>query len=158
LTRGLRSQPLWEEAETQWLALSQNLRRVGERLDRLVGLLTTQVDASLPAWAFLLEELAAVGATVAELRGHGDDLFDLPSSEIVYWIEAGKGDNVALCAAPLHVGRLLQELLFDKKEAVVLTSATLAVQGSFAYSQGRLGLQDASTLALGSRLTMNSPH
>jgi DNA polymerase-3 subunit epsilon/ATP-dependent DNA helicase DinG len=41
-------------------------------------------------------------------------------------------------------------MLFDKKDAVILTSATLAVKGSFAYSQGRLGLQDATTLNVGS--------
>jgi Rad3-related DNA helicase len=150
LTRGLRSQPLWEEAEEAWLPLSHSLHSVEERLDRLTGLLTGQIDASLPAWQSLLEEMTAVCDTAAELRRHGDDLFDVPNPETIYWIEAGRGDSVALNAAPLHVGSLLQEKLFEKKEAVILTSATLAVQGSFAYLQGRLSLHDASTLALGS--------
>jgi DNA polymerase-3 subunit epsilon/ATP-dependent DNA helicase DinG len=94
--------------------------------------------------------MAVAIAAAAELRRRGDDLFGLPSSEAIYWIEAGRGDSIALRAAPLHVGPLLQDLLFDKKQAVVLTSATLAVQGSFSYLQERLGLGEATTVSVGS--------
>ena len=161
LTHGVRAQPLWEEAEAAWLPLGQGLRRIVERLDRTAGLLQSQVDKA-PVWEPFVEDITVSMASAEELCRRGDDLFGLPSADTIYWIEAAplagavassgqaRGESVALCAAPLHVGSLLQDSLFLKKQAVVLTSATLAVQGSFAFIQGRLGLEEASTLALGS--------
>ena len=48
--------------------------------------------------------------------------------------------GIALRAAPLEVGPLLQENLFSQKDCVVLTSATLQVGGSFRHIRARLGL------------------
>jgi DNA polymerase-3 subunit epsilon/ATP-dependent DNA helicase DinG len=48
------------------------------------------------------------------------------------------------------VGETLKQYLFADKEAVVLTSATLATADSFSYIQRQLGLEDASYLLLGS--------
>ena len=45
---------------------------------------------------------------------------------------------------------MLQENLYEGLSTLVLTGATLQAQGSFAYLQERLGLEDAETLALGS--------
>ena len=46
-----------------------------------------------------------------------------------------------LRATPIDVSARLQELLFDHVRAAVLTSATLAVDGGFAYLKARLGLE-----------------
>jgi ATP-dependent DNA helicase DinG len=63
----------------------------------------------------------------------------------VYWIE-GRGRGTYLQATPIDVSRILPERLFNRVNTVVLTSATLTVAGSFAYTQERLGLPDAATL------------
>jgi Rad3-related DNA helicase len=51
---------------------------------------------------------------------------------------------------PLAVGPELRSRLFEKKSSVILTSATLAVQGSFAHVAAALGLREGryETLAL----------
>lgn len=76
----------------------------------------------------------------------------LPGS--VYWVEnaAGRRPRTTLAAAPVDVGPLLREQLFDEVSTVVLTSATLAVgrQQSFDFCKRRLGLTQARALALGS--------
>jgi len=59
----------------------------------------------------------------------------------VYFVET-RGRAVFLRATPIDVSGLLRERLFDNVRAVVLTSATLAVDGSFAYVRSRLGLED----------------
>ena len=41
-----------------------------------------------------------------------------------------------LRASPIDVSRIVRDALFDRFRAVVLTSATLAVDGSFAYVKG----------------------
>ena len=74
--------------------------------------------------------------------------------ESVYWIEAVSRRSrrrVALAAAPIDVGPVLREHLFQKVPAVVMTSATLATgRGSFDFFKSRIGLGQAESLCLGS--------
>ena len=56
---------------------------------------------------------------------------------------AGGRTNVYLQATPIEVGSILRECLWSKIETSVLTSATLAVGGSFEYIRQRLGLDHA---------------
>lgn len=61
----------------------------------------------------------------------------------VRWLErrgGSRGPNLSLAAVPLDLAPLLKENLFDRVETVVLTSATLAAGGEFAYLEERLGL------------------
>lgn len=64
----------------------------------------------------------------------------------------GSRTRVTLAARPLDVGAELKAALFDKIKSAVLTSATLTTptDDPFAYLRGRLGLSDATSLALGS--------
>ena len=61
----------------------------------------------------------------------------------VRWMErAGrKGQEVTLASVPLDLAAALREILFDKLETTVLTSATLAAGGEFDFLERRLGLQ-----------------
>ncbi|MEW6308566.1 MAG: helicase C-terminal domain-containing protein [Bacillota bacterium] len=58
------------------------------------------------------------------------------------WVEWYEGDKAGgrLRAAPVDVGDILRTSLFDRLDSAVLTSATLAVEGEFAFMAGRLGL------------------
>jgi ATP-dependent DNA helicase DinG len=47
---------------------------------------------------------------------------------------------VVLSSVPLDLAPVLRELVFDRVETVVLTSATLAASGEFDFLQSRLGL------------------
>jgi ATP-dependent DNA helicase DinG len=53
---------------------------------------------------------------------------------------SGRGQSVGLSAVPLDLAPVLRELLFDRLETVVLTSATLAAAGEFEFLESRLGL------------------
>ncbi|MGH7692279.1 MAG: helicase C-terminal domain-containing protein [Candidatus Dormibacteria bacterium] len=68
----------------------------------------------------------------------------------VAWIEVERGDRAVLRTAPAEVAGMLQEHLFERCETTVLTSATLAVAGSFSYIRDRLGLEDTQELVLDS--------
>lgn len=76
----------------------------------------------------------------------------LPDS--VYWVEVARGRHrrrVTLAAAPIDVGPLLREHLFEKVPTVVMTSATLATGGgAFEFFKSRIGLTQAESLCLGS--------
>jgi ATP-dependent DNA helicase DinG len=59
----------------------------------------------------------------------------------VRWMErTPRGQSVQLSVVPLDLAPVLRELLFDRLDTVVLTSATLAASGEFEFLQGRLGL------------------
>jgi ATP-dependent DNA helicase DinG len=51
-------------------------------------------------------------------------------------------------ATPIDVSDLLRELVFDQIPSVVLTSATLTVQGGFEHLRRRLGLADSRELVV----------
>jgi ATP-dependent DNA helicase DinG len=67
----------------------------------------------------------------------------------VHFVET-RGRGVYLRATPIDVSARLQELLFGRVRAAVLTSATLAVDAGFSYLKDRLGLQEAEELLLAS--------
>jgi ATP-dependent DNA helicase DinG len=73
------------------------------------------------------------------LRGDDPDL--------VYFLET-RGRGIFLRAAPVDVSRLVREAVFDRFRSVILTSATLAVDNSFAYVKGRLGVREADELCV----------
>ncbi len=80
------------------------------------------------------------------------DEFAEPSADnFVYWVEKN-AYTTALRSAPVHVGELLQQMLWTRIKPVILTSATLAVgkRRSFDFIRGRLGLADADEQILGS--------
>ncbi len=75
----------------------------------------------------------------------------------IYWVEVGgsRGTKVSLRSAPINVGPDVKKLLFEKHDSVILTSATLSVNGEsdkkgFEFFAGRIGLEDFDSLKLGS--------
>ena len=60
----------------------------------------------------------------------------------VRWMErSARGQNVSLSAVPLDLAPVLRELLFDRLETVVLTSATLAAGGRVRLSRVPAGVE-----------------
>src|SRR5260221_3897981 len=65
----------------------------------------------------------------------------------VFWMER-RGRGCFLQATPIDVSTVLAKRLFDVVDTVALTSATLAVSGTFEFAQKRLGLQSARSLVV----------
>jgi ATP-dependent DNA helicase DinG len=63
----------------------------------------------------------------------------------VFWIEH-RGRGVFLQGTPIDVSAKLAETVFNRIDTVVLTSATLAVQGRFDFIRKRLGIESAREL------------
>ena len=74
-------------------------------------------------------------------------------SESVYWLEtAGRSrERTTLYCAPVEVGPVLRDVLFNEIDTTILTSATLAVgSDNFDFIRERLGVTQAGELKLGS--------
>jgi ATP-dependent DNA helicase DinG len=87
------------------------------------------------------EIIASLARRARELRDDLKFLIRASDTDFVYYVES-RGRGLFLRASPIDVSRLAQEALFDRMRATVLTSATLAVDGSFEYLKSRLGIRN----------------
>jgi ATP-dependent DNA helicase DinG len=82
-----------------------------------------------------------------EMRSAIQFMIEGANPGFVHWTER-RSRGVFLQATPIDVADVLQEHLWSKVDAAILTSATLAVAGGFDYVEARLGLADARTLVV----------
>jgi ATP-dependent DNA helicase DinG len=88
------------------------------------------------------ESAATLQQRASECRTNLRFLMRADDPAFVYYLEA-RGRGLYLRASPIDVSRLVRETLLDRFRSVVLTSATLAVDGSFEYVKNRLGIRDS---------------
>jgi len=157
LTAAVRRQPAWDQVEIVWDNLSTGLKGVGQAIESLGRLLENLDTYDVQDFEDLWNELVRYRVQIGTIRDQLSTILEYnpgrgqESSNTITWVEiAAKSDEVSLHAAPLHVGDLVQQHLFNAKEAVILTSATLRTEESFDYMRERLGAWEISEAAVGS--------
>lgn len=161
VTARSRSQRGWQDLTTAWENVDVGLGNLAQSLAKLYSYLQ---EAEFPVNS---DEAAAAGfgdvsSLISEcnaLQGNAEELKDKMASIIarddparIHWVklDQAKGE-VSLNSAPLEVGPTLRQQLFDEKDSVVLTSATLSAHGTFDYARRRLSLpEDSDELLVGS--------
>lgn len=140
---GRESGPVWEQVEDagrRFLTLLEQEFKAWEAFGK--------VWETQPSSTSFVNELAELNAYLEQLDELGDNLFHLlfeREPEHVYWVEAeqsGAKNAAYIYARPVEVASELSEQLFMKKASVVLTSGSLAVNGSFEYMKSKMGLND----------------
>ncbi|MFN2222225.1 MAG: ATP-dependent DNA helicase, partial [Candidatus Promineifilaceae bacterium] len=155
ITPAERAQPAFDELTIDWDDLDKRLRPVIEGLNRLAGGVA-DLDDVLDDAEDLWLALTSLTRSLEETRANLDALMVAPQEGMIYWIEQFRR-RISLHAAPLHVGPLVEKHIFNTKETVVLTSATLRTAGpgsygrpTFDYLRDRLHAGHAEELAVGS--------
>jgi ATP-dependent DNA helicase DinG len=122
-----------------YLSVKNILVRLEAELDQLRG----------------VDEAPGLRKRVNNLRTELEFLLESTSGNMVYWLERRvsgglhkQSRTTFLQATPIDVSGLLDAQLFQNFPTVVLTSATLTVQGSFEHIRRRLGLEDARELVV----------
>jgi ATP-dependent DNA helicase DinG len=95
------------------------------------------------------EEINNLARRAGELRMAFETVLESKERNLVFWWER-RGRGVFLGASPIDVSAILRERLFEKVESIILTSATLAVGGTFDFLKRRLGVQNAKERILDS--------
>jgi ATP-dependent DNA helicase DinG len=85
------------------------------------------------------ESTVALSRRASEIDVDLEVIVSAADPEAVSWCER-RERSVALRSSPIRVAPLVRSMLLDRKRAVVLTSATLAVDESFDYVSSRLGV------------------
>ena len=119
-------------------------------LEGLEATLALMVGAGEPN-----EDVATIQRRAGELRSDLKFLMRAGDPDFVYYVET-RGRGIFLRASPVDVSRIIRDSLFDRMRATVLTSATLAVDGSFEYLKGRLGLKEAQQIRVASEFDFAS--
>jgi len=122
--------------------LEQHREAHDSLLDALKGL-----ETELAATAQKPEELLRIARRSFELRQEVTFLFESDERNLVYWYER-RNKGVFLSATPIDVSQILRERLFEQFDTVILTSATLTVEGRFTFIRQRLGLDHAQERGL----------
>ena len=139
------------------------LSGAGENRVRVKG---PMLDPALPDAAALVQALEAIEATIRLTKDAGEDVLALAgrAAELrqdvrfltraddpghVFYLET-RGRGVFLRSSPIDVSDIVREMLLDRMNTTVLTSATLSVDGRFDYVRGRLGIRRALETRLAS--------
>jgi DNA polymerase-3 subunit epsilon/ATP-dependent DNA helicase DinG len=151
ITSGTRFQPDWTDVEIAWENVSAELLRIYERLGRLYQLCSQRTEDPSSEEQDLLFEIATLGQRTAEIQQQVTSVVSESRPNDICWVSvAAQNGSLGLHVAPLHVGELLQNGLYQQKEALILTSATLSIEQSTAFLRERLGLPEAEELLLDS--------
>ncbi|HJT32321.1 MAG TPA: helicase C-terminal domain-containing protein [Pirellulales bacterium] len=125
--------------------VSPALRRLAARLEVRGDALPKPEDR---------HDFKSAGDRLSLLAGQIEAWLKQSQTGSVYWIDQveGRRPRTALSSAPIDVGPLLREHLFDHVPSVIMTSATLAAgrARSFDFFKSRIGLTEAAGQAMGS--------
>lgn len=160
ITKALRESPFWS-------TLDASLRRLGTALLDYAGEFDSVLERLGSFGAEAEKRTLSLATELRALRGRiaglGRAMHELAnqSDDDCKWIEARHrprfGKSITLHSAPIRVASRLREALFDPFPTVILTSATLAVGGSFAFLQDRVGLAELEPPARRRQLRVESP-
>jgi ATP-dependent DNA helicase DinG len=102
-----------------------------------------------------VDEAPGLRKRVTNLKAELEFVLESSSGNMVYWMERRvsgglhkQSRTTFLQATPIDVSSLLEENLFQTIPTVVMTSATLTVQGGFEHIRRRLGFADARELVV----------
>jgi ATP-dependent DNA helicase DinG len=152
-----REGPVWNERIVPTLrTISSAIHRTIKSLDGLIDTLEALPQEVRTRDTQLLFELARARRRLGDKAKsashfHGADTPDGPDAlageeQWVSWLARDRGYRAApavrLCMAPIDVGPLLRERVFEAMPATVVTSATLTVAKQFDHLRSRIGLLD----------------
>jgi DNA polymerase-3 subunit epsilon/ATP-dependent DNA helicase DinG len=145
LDRQVQGLPVWSDLLLEWENLDVRLQQAGQRLSRLQRFLETATLPGASDQPALAMEAGNIQDDLEQLRERLGSILGPPDDRSIFWMARDQNRaEVSLHAAPLDVGATLNEELFNRKECVVMTSATLSTEGNFDYFRRRAGIPEGS--------------
>jgi DNA polymerase-3 subunit epsilon/ATP-dependent DNA helicase DinG len=151
ITEALRQQAGWAQVQSAWEVLGQFTQAIADAMGRLARGLAGLDQFDVPNFDDLLASTQAAARHLEQIHQQLHAFSVSPQENTIYWAQVDQdGTRLSIHAAPLHVGPLLREHIWNTKDVVVLTSATLRTGGSFDYLCDRLGAEHVETAVVGS--------
>lgn len=112
-------------------SFADSCRQLLHALEQLNALLTPKSDSP--------ETLDLLHRRSLEMAGEVREILEQDNPSLVYWYELS-AKAVFIYGTPVDVAPVLREKLLSRKSAVVMTSATLSIAGSFDFIRSSLGM------------------
>lgn len=146
-----RTLPSWSDVEIAWDNTQEGVKSTLSQLAEFQKAVSDGLDEIPDEVEDTLGSLASVYRRLSETEAYLDQLVNKPDAGFVYWVEILPNTyRLAMQAAPLHIGPLMEQYLWHEKASVILTSATLTTNNDFDYIRSRLNADEADELVLGS--------
>lgn len=138
--------------QAQWTTLAEYFEVIAEAMKRLNKALGKLHEYEIPAYDDFVTSTEAAAEYLEEVRIQLHGFTVDPESNLIYWLTIGNPqvELPVLHSAPLHVGPIVEQALWLKKDTVVLTSATLRTGDSFSHVTERLYAENVQALEVGS--------
>ena len=140
----------WGVVEDDKRALVSVIAGLCKRIERLVEQLEALAERDFPYRVESMYDLRGIGEAFTEIKTSLDFLVEANDEGFVYWIEryGRRRPHYRLASAPVRVGPKMKELLYDRKDTIIFTSATLSAARSFQFLKDRVGLDQVEKAKL----------
>ncbi len=151
ITGPMRNAQSWQQILPTYENVDLNFRAVQRSLEELNAIVLGLADSNIPDYEMLQAQSSKLLRFASEfVHSMGIFMHGRDDNQITWMSYRRQRSQLTIALNPLEVATLLRERLFDQKASVVLTSATLSVNGSYAYVRNRLGIPSATELLLDS--------
>ena len=154
ITKNTRNSQSWDELHLAWENIDIGLQQAAQSVGKLHRFLdSTKLPAATDQPALIMETSSLMDE-VEKLRMNCNAILGNPVEDDIHWISNDQvrgRSTVSINSAPLDISSTLASDLFQHKDSVVLTSATLSTEGNFNYFKSRVGIGvDSEELLVGS--------
>lgn len=147
----LREHSSFSNLRDAWNNLDEFFAALVEAMQHLTEALSRLEKYEIPEFDDHFNSAAAAARYLADMRNMMNAFVLQPDANTIYWVNSAQTpDAVSLQAAPLHIGPMMEQHIWQTKETVILTSATLQTHSNFNFIKERLYADTIETLAVGS--------
>ena len=147
ITSQLHGSQSWSDLHLAWENLDVGLQQASQNVGQLHRFLDSTLLPAANDQPALVMETANLMDEVETMREEFVSILGNPIDNDIHWISNDQirgNPIVSLNSAPLDISGTLAAELFQHKDSVVLTSATLSTEGNFEYFKSRVGVGDDS--------------
>ena len=146
-----RNHSAFSSIRTSWDTLDEYFDAVVDAMANLAQAMQSLEKYDIPNFNDHLNAVSAAANNLRQIRETVNNFAHHPDENTVYWINNSRSaEYIALQSAPLHVGPMMEDFVWNSKNSTILTSATLRTAGTFDYIRDRLYAENTTELALGS--------
>ncbi len=141
LRQEAKALPAWKKVTEAQKALSTKLAEITHTLKAIIELIDTD-DLILSHKADFIQDINASINALIEFSNDTAFIMDASAEGFVFWIEktSPQQGGARAMAAPVSIGDRLAQELYNKRQSIIFTSATMTVRGSCNFLKKRLGL------------------
>lgn len=148
---GTRTLPGWTPVELAWDETAHDWQQYADALQRIQELAASALIGGTESLNDALGDVTSSARRLAEIQANLTAAIAKPQKDKIYWLNLRPSSGeVDFNAAPLRVGNLIQDTIWNQKLSVIVTSATLTANNEFQYIRSSLGAEGADELQLGS--------